>query len=665
MRQLTRSSVLTFALLLLGLCSCSQDPPHPGNVSRRIPIDARRWYQLNNPVSGLDELFDGRTQQNVHTGYGTILSNYDAYYPLLQGEQMTIDSIAMFDWEGTFPDRPMTIYAITADWKRTPIAVFTGMRYNGWDGPDPQQPDVLALKTPISGIRGLVINTWGNFPSEIEFYGTYTHPDPTPPAQLQHNPLANFFGVNAFEWDFLDQTDHSHTDPVRLAAIDNFTGIRHYMDWEKLELTEGVYSFAPTTSGEWNYDTIYHWCAAQGIEVLACLKTLPPWLVATYPKDQQDNENTPMRYGRNPADPASYLEQARAGFQYAARYGCNKDVPASLIHLPPSNTLRTGLGYIHYIECDNERDKWWKGRKAYQTGREYAANLSAFYDGNKHTMGPGAGVKTADPSMKVVMAGTASVSTDFVRGIIDWSREFRGLRPDGSIDLPFDVINYHYYSNDADYVLNRKQTTGVAPELSGAERVARNFVTMSHTYAQDLPVWVTEAGYDLNRKSPQKAIPIGSKSAQQTQADWMLRTSLLYSRAGIARVFYYELMDDNPASDANFSTCGLVNADRSPRPVANYFREVDRRFGQYTYDTTLSTDPIVDRYTHGDSVMYVLAVPDEKGRTASYTLNVGNAPVAYIHTPGSNTMNVTTLRATNGKVNVTVTETPVFVTVAP
>ena len=116
------------------------------------------------------------------------------------------------------------------------------------------------------------------------------------------------------------------------------------------------------------------------------------------------------------------------------------------------NTVKIGLGLIHYIECDNERDKWWKGRKAYQTGREYAANLSAFYDGHKNTLGPGVGVKNADPSVQVVIGGVAAATTDYVRGMIDWCREFRGYKANGEIDLCWDVINQHLYANNAQYV---------------------------------------------------------------------------------------------------------------------------------------------------------------------------------------------------------------------
>ena len=668
-----RISLCTFILILICLEGCSQFEPHDFHMPGKIPIDAKRWYQLNAPVKSVADLFDNIAYQKIDDGHGHVLQNYDIWYPVLDGEQMTIDSIMMFDWEGINGDRPMTIYAILNDGKKVPIAVFTGLRYGKWSGPDPNRIDVFALDKPVRDIRYLVINTWGDFPSEIEFYGSYTPPALTPWPEKRATPLRNYFGVNAFEWDFSNPGDPLNLDPVRLNAVRSFTGVRHYLDWEKLEHTEGKYTFRLAQSGSWNYDTIYHWCKAQGIDVLACIKTVPEWMQTNTPSGERGNENVPARYGKNLSDPASYIEQAKLGFQYAARYGNNKNVDRQLVHVDsdmepwpngPRNYVRIGLGLVSYIECDNERDKWWQGRRAYQTGREYAANLSAFYDGHKNTLGPGVGVKNADPEMKVVMAGLAAPTVDYVRGMIDWSLQNRGRRPDGSADLPWDVINYHYYCNDAGYMPDKKQTSGCAPELTNASATAVNFVQMAHKYASGMPVWVTETGYDLNQKSAQRAFPIGKRTALETQADWSLRTIFTYARAGIQRVYFYELLDDNPKSDINFATSGLINADRSRRPVADYMFQVNKLFGAYSYEDTKSNDPVVDHYVNGSQSMFVVFVPDQKGRTKSYVLDLGTAPTAFIYTlkTGSENMEMTTQNTVNGKIEIIATETPVFVT---
>ena len=658
-----RTPFLTFIFILYCLTGCSQNDIHNFHKPGKIPIDSKRWYQLNNTSRNLDKLFNNYQYDKLNNGEGTLLRNYDAYYPVLPGEKISIDSICMFDWEGSNEKTPMTIYAILENREKIPIAVFTGLRYNEWDGPDPKKPTVFALDKPVSHIRYLVINTWGDFPGEIEFYGSYTPPSPVSKAKIKPAPLGNFFGVNAYEWDFESPDNPFKLDPSKLTAIKNFTGIRHYMDWDKLEATKGLYAFNPTYDGNWNYDTIYQWCKAQNITMLACLKTIPQWMQATYPKDQQNNENTPLPYGKDPSDPNSYIEQAKVAFQYAARYGNNKNIDKALLTLATGNNLRTGLGYITYIECDNERDKWWKGRKAYQTGREYAANLSAFYDGNKNKMGPGVGVKNADPSMKVVMGGIARPTTDYVRGMIDWSIEFRGYRPDGSIDLPWDIINYHFYANDASVDPYKKQITGVSPEIAKTDSFADVFIQMAHQYANDMPVWVTEAGYDINAGSPQKAPALNNKTAQETQADWILRTSLLYAQTGIQKVFYYQLNDDNPDNDTRYATSGLMS-DGKRRPAADFLYQTNKLFGEYTYKETVNKSPIVDEYTYKNENMYMLVIPDDENRTETYTLDLGKSTYAYIYKPkaGSGNMELVKKKTSNGKIDIEVTETPVFVT---
>lgn len=662
----------TLLFILICLTGCSQNDDHDFHSPRKIPIEAGRWYQLNTPVGNLAELFDNNQYQQPDPGKGGILNEYDAWYPVLDGEQITIDSIMMFSWKGADESRPMTIYAIQNDWKKVPIAVFTGKNEGGWNGPDPAKSGAFALAKPVTNIRYLVINSHGFFPGELEFYGAYKQPKPIVPMAKRSFPLSNYFGINAFEWDFSNPADALNLDPVRLSAIKSFTGVRHYLDWEKLEPIEGSYTFSPARNGSWNYDIIYHWCKAQGIEVLACVKTIPAWLQAATPSAFRHNENVPAKFGKDLLDPASYIEQARLGFQFAARYGSNAAIDPVLIKVDtamapwlngPKNRVRTGLGLITYIECDNERDKWWRDRKAYQTGREYAANLSAFYDGHKNTMGPGVGVKNADPAMKVVMAGLAAPVTDYVRGMIDWSREHRGVRADGSPDLPWDIINYHYYCNDEGAAGNNEKTSGMAPELTTAAVTAAKFVSMAHQYAGDMPVWVTESGYDIHQESTQRAIAINNTSALETQADWSLRTCLLFARTGIQRSFFYELVDDN-ASSTNYATSGLINGDRTRRPAASFMYQANKLFGKYEFSETISKDPLVDRYTANGRSMYVLLIPDQKGRTATYTLDIGNAENAYIYTPapGKEDMGLREMKTTNGKVTVTVTERPVFVT---
>ncbi len=465
------------------------------------------------------------------------------------------------------------------------------------------------------------------------------------------NPLKNMFGVNIYEWNLLNQGTILEKN-VSLAK--SFSLVRHYMDWDKLEHTQGSYTFNPTNQGGWDYDIMYTRCKQEGITVLACLKTTPPWLLDTWPASERDNENVPIPYGADRSDPASYIAQAKVAFQYAARYGFNTAVDKSLLSVSKENKLLVGMGLIKYIECNNETDRWWKGPKAQQTAEEYAANMSAFYDGNMGKLGKGVGVKTADPTMVVVMGGLALDDPIYVKKMIEWCKKNRGYKVDGSVNLCFDIINYHRYTN--------LDGVGVAPELSSAGTVADSFVNLGNSLHTKLDVWITECGYDINQGSSQRAIPIGNKSVLETQGDWTLRTSLLYMRHGISKLFFYQLFDDSPNYYGTYATAGLVD-DKGRRPAADYILQTTKLMGNYTYVKTISADPMVDVYTDGKKTMYVLLIPDQKGRTGTYTLNTSNSNPLNLYNLkiGADAMTSTSVTPVNNKLVIPVSETPVFV----
>jgi len=72
---------------------------------------------------------------------------------------------------------------------------------------------------------------------------------------------------------------------------------------------------------------------------------------------------------------------------------------------------------------------------------------------------------------------------------------------------------------------------------------------------------------------------------------------------------------------------------------------------------------LVDQYKLGNKTMYVLTIPDETNRKASYTLDLGGAKKANIHSLkiGADVMDSKQVSTTNGKITLEVTETPVFI----
>ncbi|MDX3915434.1 MAG: hypothetical protein QHC79_17955 [Pseudosphingobacterium sp.] len=492
--------------------------------------------------------------------------------------------------------------------------------------------------------------------------------------------VKNMLGINAFEWDFLQDPNVPHKiDSIQerqMHLIKSFSSVRHYLDWDKLEHAEGSFTFNPTYSGGWNLDLVYERCKQDSLTTLVCIKNVPDWLFNTYPEGERDPENIPAPYSSDLEDASSYHLMGRVAFQFAARYGSNKDLDSSLVRVDKRprwkddsvNRVKIGLNLVKYIECNNEPDKWWKGKKAQQNGRQYAANMSAFYDGHKGKLGKDVGVKNADPNMVVVMGGLAKGDINFVKDMVAWCVENRGYKTDGSVDLCFDVLNYHIYSNDNLSWFSKvykSKRRGIAPERSDMGDVADEWVAYGKNLKPGLPVWVSETGYDLRQTSTQRAIPIGNKDVLQTQADWLLRTALLYAKHAVQKVFFYQLFDfdaEGQNSGTPYGRCGLVNRD-SRRPAANYFIQVNRLMGNYRFITSLSKDPVVDQYSYQGNDIYVAFVPDEENRKERYTLSLPGAKQVVLYEPdrSGTTMRKKAKKLVGETLELEVGETPLFI----
>jgi endoglucanase len=265
-----------------------------GQSRQKIPIDGNRWHQLTNAEKGLQQLFDGDFFTAVNKQFDKIIPLHESYYPLLKGESMIIDSIRFYDWTG-ISSKPFTLYIIDSSWNRKAIASFDGSKYNRWVGPYPERPDIIKLDAAAKNIMYLLIVAENDFPSEVECYGYYTPPSASTPVLKRKIPLSNLLGINGYEWNFSDPlVDPFVINSKRLNAVKHFSGFRHYLDWQKLEYKQGSYTYSPTRSGSWNYDAIYESCLKEGIAVLACLKTLPSWMVDSYPDSLKDLENNPI-----------------------------------------------------------------------------------------------------------------------------------------------------------------------------------------------------------------------------------------------------------------------------------------------------------------------------------------------------------------------------------
>jgi hypothetical protein len=316
------------------------------------------------------------------------------------------------------------------------------------------------------------------------------------PAWGAGNTFGGFVGSNSF----FDENQ---------ACYEILGNIREYHPWGLTEWTVGtqhdgnwqtdnsITSMNPraTFINTWGmFDSYYKNTHERGIEVTLVMQGTA---YGTYGRpDHQDPD------GSNSAVPASYLGHAQSLFQHAARYGSNKNIDPDLVRVAAGTDKQIGLGYLRSYENYNEP---YNGGF---NGAQYAAMLSASYDGHMGTMGPDAGIKTADPDAKVVFGGSyvgwfgqvsnGRLTFDFLADMMTWFDNNRTLEQwkaahggseAGYVKYPFDVISVHSYSWDA-------HGNGITPEAYHNYNMLKTFVENCKTLFPGKEFYFSEFGWN-------------------------------------------------------------------------------------------------------------------------------------------------------------------------
>jgi hypothetical protein len=171
----------------------------------------------------------------------------------------------------------------------------------------------------------------------------------------------------------------------------------------------------------------------------------------------------------------------------------------------------------------------------------------------------------------------------------------------------------------------------------------------------------------------------GNYTAEQTRANWAIRTILEYAAHGIDRAQWYRLYQDGNWADKDatqFSTMSLLreNEDKtiSRRLVGDYFKQVGE-MGDYVFDSRVSESPRVLKYKKGKDVMYAIwgveQMKKEKESRPVFTETTGtyelslpgiSSVIKKEFQDGSGVMRSEKLNV-NGKLNINYSAKPLFI----
>ncbi len=474
-----------------------------------------------------------------------------------------------------------------------------------------------------------------------------------------------FIGVNAF----ID-------DPINKIQVAGFIREYHNWGWDEGDIWSGGgnwnYSpypnnkmrFAPSEAGAggWNFDNYYRNTKNRNLILSPVIQGAPAWLQG---KKDFPNDFKPLdEEGADSRDPNSYEKKANHMYQFAARYGSTY-VADSKLQLAKDQPRQSGLGVLKYVEDYNEQDKDWKGPQGQFSAEEYAAMISADYDGHCNTMHQGTGnfgVKNADPRMKLVMGGLSKLDLDYIIAMKKWFEKNRADKK-----FAADVINVH------DYAFFEKGPALSPEEHKFKEKLLR-FTNYRDTYLKGKEVWISEFGWDTNPKSVLRVPAVGPFDAQEVQGQWLVRAYLAFAAARVDRAIMFMLRDVNPEDSTQFSTCGLTakKDDWTPKKSWYYVYTLKNTLTNMVYlGEETSADPNVLIYKFKDAVTssgaYVLWAKTKKNYTVkNYKLKLKGAPKNATKIelePGEINGKSSALAITNGQVSVDISERPVFVKV--
>lgn len=379
--------------------------------------------------------------------------------------------------------------------------------------------------------------------AEIVLYGQAAGTAPPLPIPVQR-PVPffdEFMGVNGFVDD--------PTDKLSCAG-----SVREYHNWGwdegNLDTTypgypNNQYAWNPSwvsgTGWAFNFDAFYQQIKTNSLIIIPDLQGCAPYITGF---NDSLTQHKPLLPGENALDPLSYIEHADYMFQFAARYGTGT-VTDSLLKLRPDQARISGSGLVRYLENWNEPDKWWFTRKGYFTPDELATMCSADYDGHENTVGPGKGMKTADPQIKMVMGGLATLNLEYLRCMKLWS-DFN--RASG---FPADVLNFHHYSGNGAH--------GISPEADSLKYKLKALAGFRDTCLPGREIWLSEFGYDTNPDSEQAAVVLDTNDIYEVQAQWIMRSYLEAAAAGVDKAFVFMLRDANAANPNIYNSSGLTN----------------------------------------------------------------------------------------------------------
>ena len=250
---------------------------------------------------------------------------------------------------------------------------------------------------------------------------------------------------------------------------------------------------------------------------------------------------------------------------------------------------------VDSVEIGNEPGKW--------SDTDYTRMFRAL----------AAGVRAGDPKLKIVTCNlTTGKSGDYEKSVDCVA---------GCPEL-YDVLNLHSYAQLEGWPTWRRSFPE-DPKLPRYLQDVDALCLWRDVHAPGKPVWLTEFGYDSSTKSP---LPTGGFSKwigvnDTQQAQWLVRSLLVFSAMPLERAYIYFFNDeDQPSLHASAG----ITRHFQPKPAYHALTHLQRVLGDYRFVNIVTNDPgrlrVQEYRNDSKKTIWVVWSPTGSGNVITTTL---------------------------------------------
>jgi hypothetical protein len=426
-----------------------------------------------------------------------------------------------------------------------------------------------------------------------------------PPANAAAGPSRDFFGMNLYVTG-LERPKGEKVAMLNAAEDLRVQWSREEMSWANLE---------PHSKGLFNYEPYDFWInelVKRGIRVIGALQTTPSWASGV-------PQGSPDWYWYAPNNPQDFADFAA---EMAAHY----------------------RGKIDVWEIWNEPDVEITFRCDCDRAERYARMLELSYTA----------IKRANPDATVLIGGLSihdrnNGGMSFLDAVVAHSGG----------KLNFDVLSIHPYMPDRE------------PESTDPKTVVQNFpyrLEMSYRWLQEhnaanKEIWITENGYSTCTGCGNLGV------SEEEQARRLVRLHIIAMGApGVTHFTYFQLKDKFNAGPSDlWGNMGIMRNNLSEKPAYVGYRVLTDRLLDATFTgagplmrpVENRWQPQFDRYHYRFSAPAgIVQVLWKLGSPEVAEVEVSEQQVELMEIDGD----VRALPVANGRVRVTISEDPIFIT---